>query len=177
MDRTALRAGDPLLRSHVIFDTKRLREALRRAGPPLIFGLRLWTSVYLALYVAFRLELDNAFSAGTMAAIVSQPQLGASLNGLRRLARGRTPGDRKGRLYGRLSALPEQATPLQRARLLAALSVGTEVTQLRYIAHRLDWPAPVADRSGLLRHVSHPSLFTAAFYMIVLSSMVLAVGH
>jgi uncharacterized membrane protein YccC len=50
-----------------------------RAGPSLLFALRLWASVCLALYVAFWLELDNAFWAGTSAAIVCQPQLGASL--------------------------------------------------------------------------------------------------
>jgi uncharacterized membrane protein YccC len=50
-----------------------------RAVPPLLFGLRLWTSVCLALYVAFWLELDNPFWAGTSAAIVCQLQLGASL--------------------------------------------------------------------------------------------------
>jgi uncharacterized membrane protein YccC len=43
------------------------------------FGLRLWASVCLALYVAFWLELDSPFWAGTSAAIVCQPQLGASL--------------------------------------------------------------------------------------------------
>ena len=53
--------------------------AARAAGPPLLFGLRLWASVSLALYVAFWLELDNAFWAGTTAAIVCQPHLGASL--------------------------------------------------------------------------------------------------
>src|SRR5262249_15135644 len=52
---------------------------LGAAGPPLLFGVRLWASVCLALYVAFWLELDNAFWAGTTAAIVSQPHLGASL--------------------------------------------------------------------------------------------------
>ena len=52
---------------------------LQAAGPPLLFGLRLWASVCLALYVAFWLELDNAFWAGTTAAIVCQPHLGASL--------------------------------------------------------------------------------------------------
>src|SRR5439155_18370499 len=56
-----------------------LTDALRAAGPPLLFGLRLWASVCLALYVAFWLELDNAFWAGTTAAIVCQPHLGASL--------------------------------------------------------------------------------------------------
>jgi uncharacterized membrane protein YccC len=53
--------------------------ALRSAGPALLFGLRLWVAVSLALYVAFWLELDNAYWAGTSAAIVCQPSLGASL--------------------------------------------------------------------------------------------------
>ncbi|MGH8323472.1 MAG: FUSC family protein, partial [Steroidobacteraceae bacterium] len=56
-----------------------LTNAARAAAPPLLFGLRLWVSVCLALYVAFWLELDNPFWAGTTAAIVCQPQLGASL--------------------------------------------------------------------------------------------------
>ncbi|MGA2257869.1 MAG: FUSC family protein [Thermoguttaceae bacterium] len=56
-----------------------LTNAARAAGPPLLFGLRLWASVCLALYVAFWLELDNPSWAGTSAAIVCQPQLGASL--------------------------------------------------------------------------------------------------
>src|SRR5947209_17813307 len=54
-------------------------NAARAAGPPLLFGLRLWASVCLALYVAFWLELDNAYWAGTSAAIVCQPHRGASL--------------------------------------------------------------------------------------------------
>jgi uncharacterized membrane protein YccC len=54
-------------------------NAARVAGPPLLFGLRLWAAVSLALYVAFWLELDNAYWAGTSAALVSQPHLGASL--------------------------------------------------------------------------------------------------
>src|SRR5215472_3783632 len=56
-----------------------LIDVLRAAPPPLLFGLRLWASVCLALYLAFWLELDNAFWAGTSAAIVCQPHLGASL--------------------------------------------------------------------------------------------------
>jgi uncharacterized membrane protein YccC len=56
-----------------------LIDAVRAAGPPLLFGLRLWASACLALYVAFWLELDNAYWAGTSAAIVCQPHLGASL--------------------------------------------------------------------------------------------------
>src|SRR5215472_12792472 len=56
-----------------------LTDSLRAAAPPLLFGLRLWASVCLALYIAFWLELDNPFWAGTTAALVCHPQLGASL--------------------------------------------------------------------------------------------------
>jgi Fusaric acid resistance protein family len=60
-------------------DTARIVHALRSAAPALLFGLRLWTAVCLALYTAFWLQLDNADWAGTSAAIVCQPSLGASL--------------------------------------------------------------------------------------------------
>jgi uncharacterized membrane protein YccC len=53
--------------------------AFAKAAPPLLFALRLWAAVCLALFVAFWLELDDPFWAGTSAAIVCQPQLGASL--------------------------------------------------------------------------------------------------
>src|SRR6266513_5660141 len=66
-------------RSSTVFDAAGLTDALRATGPPLLFGLRLWASVCLALYVAFWLELDNPQWAGTTAAIVCQPHLGASL--------------------------------------------------------------------------------------------------
>src|SRR3954452_11333799 len=56
-----------------------LTGTLTAAGTPLLFGVRLWASVCLALFVAFWLELDNPFWAGTSAAIVCLPQLGASL--------------------------------------------------------------------------------------------------
>jgi Fusaric acid resistance protein family len=60
-------------------DLRRIEKLARDAAPALLFGLRLWLSVCLALYIAFWLELDNAYWAGTSAAIVCQPQLGASL--------------------------------------------------------------------------------------------------
>ncbi|HXC90918.1 MAG TPA: FUSC family protein [Stellaceae bacterium] len=53
--------------------------ALQSAGPALLFGLRMWGSVCLALYIAFWLELDTPSWAGATAAIVCQPHLGASL--------------------------------------------------------------------------------------------------
>ena len=59
--------------------TAALTNAATAAGPPLLFGVRLWASVSLALHVAFWLQLDDPFWAGTSAAIVCQPYLGASL--------------------------------------------------------------------------------------------------
>jgi len=56
-----------------------LASALWSAAPALLFGLRMWAAVCLALYIAFWLELDNAYWAGTTAALVCQPSLGASL--------------------------------------------------------------------------------------------------
>jgi uncharacterized membrane protein YccC len=72
-------AADLPTRALPIFNARLLTDAVKAAGPPLLFGLRLWASVCLALWVAFWLELDNAFWAGTSAAVVCQPHLGASL--------------------------------------------------------------------------------------------------
>src|ERR1700730_15110550 len=78
--RPALSVTDPSAR---IFgrcrQARRLTSARRPLAPALLFGLRLWAAVCLALYIAFWLELDNAYWAGTSAAIVCQPSLGASL--------------------------------------------------------------------------------------------------
>ena len=63
--------------------------------------------------------------------------LSFTLHDLRRLAIGSEPprsDDWDGRVLGRLTALPDQAEPLQRARLLAALSVGAEIIRLRQMA-------------------------------------------
>ena len=67
--------------------------------------------------------------------------LALTLRDLRRLATGpipRTPDDWEGRVYGRLSVLPDAAEPLQRSLLLAALSMGTDIIQLRRIGRRMD---------------------------------------
>jgi uncharacterized membrane protein YccC len=78
MTRTDIRTGEGRAPGTTL-SSEQLARALKAAGPPLLFGLRLWASVCLALYVAFWLELDNAYWAGTSAAIVCQPHLGASL--------------------------------------------------------------------------------------------------
>ena len=67
-------------------------DLMRRLGPiararfsdssgasAMLFGLRLAASVCLALLIAFWLQLDNPYWAGTSAGIVAQPALGASL--------------------------------------------------------------------------------------------------
>jgi len=41
-------------------------------------------------------------------------------------------------LFGRLAALPDAAQPLQRAQLIAALLVGTEIIKLRHFCRRFD---------------------------------------
>jgi uncharacterized membrane protein YccC len=67
--------------------------------------------------------------------------LALTLRDLRRLTTGpisRTANDWESRIYSRLSQLPEQATPLQRAQLMTALSVGTEIIRLRRVARRFD---------------------------------------
>jgi uncharacterized membrane protein YccC len=67
--------------------------------------------------------------------------LSSTLRDLRRLATGKIPqaSDRwEGRVYSRLSVLPDAAAPLQRSQLLAALSVGCEIMRLRDICRRLD---------------------------------------
>ena len=72
-------AAPPAQGSAAVSNAARVIDALRAVGPALLFGLRLWASVSLALYVTYWLELDNPFWAGTTAAIVCQPHLGASL--------------------------------------------------------------------------------------------------
>src|ERR1700740_1457680 len=73
MSRAGLWATDPPQAYQAAAD------ALRSAVPALLFGLRLWAAVCLALCIAFWLQLDNAYWAGASAAIVCQPSLGASL--------------------------------------------------------------------------------------------------
>jgi uncharacterized membrane protein YccC len=64
-----------------------------------------------------------------------------TLHDLGRLATDRRPmsaKDWRGRIHSRLSVLPDSAEPLQRAQLLAALSVGSEIIHLRRELPELD---------------------------------------
>jgi hypothetical protein len=57
--------------------------------------------------------------------------LALTLRDLRRLAKGHTQSDWEGHVIVRLSAMPNEATPLQRAQLLATNAVGSEIVRLR----------------------------------------------
>jgi uncharacterized membrane protein YccC len=79
-----LRAASPLMASAYAFSSVRHGVPLpgrwlQATVTALLYGLRLWAAVCLALFLAFWLELDNAFWAGVTAAAVCQPALGASL--------------------------------------------------------------------------------------------------
>jgi uncharacterized membrane protein YccC len=98
--------------------------------------------------LAFRLlpPLSPAFRVRRLLALTSRD--------LRRLAIAPVlprPDHWESRLFSRLTVLPDQATPLQRAQLLAALSVGTEIIGLRQIATHL---AKTAELGGALNDIA-----------------------
>src|SRR5258706_6299184 len=64
----------------------------------------------------------------------------------------RTSDDWERRVYGRLAVLPDSAKPLQRAQLLTALFVGTEIIALRRIAPGLGLSADLAAAFAALAH-------------------------
>ena len=121
-----------------------------RSLAPLLFGVRLAASVCLALFVAFWLELDNPFWAGTSAAIVCQPQLGASL----RKAQADLDGDALRELTRQRRQLTTAIT--HQGRVLAG-ELGQKVTeavadQVQGTLHAamIDEDAAAAVRSGML---------------------------
>src|SRR5437868_2377075 len=65
---------DPPLRGMRAFAPDRLLAAIRAARAPVGYGLRLWLSVCAALYIAFWLQLDQPYWAGTSAAVSCLPQ-------------------------------------------------------------------------------------------------------
>lgn len=56
-----------------------VRERLDAVLPPVLYGIRAAAAVCIALGLAFALELDQAYWAGTTAALVCQPVLGSAL--------------------------------------------------------------------------------------------------
>jgi uncharacterized membrane protein YccC len=76
--------------------------------------------------------------------------LALSLRDLRRLAAGpglQTSDDWEGHVHARLKVLPDNAQPLQRAQLLTALFVGTEIIHLYRMAAGLVWTRTSGRRS------------------------------
>ena len=61
-------------------------------------------------------------------------------------------------MYNRLSALPDQAPLLQNARLVAALTVGTEIIRLSGLLHRV---GPDLSLEGALRALVRGNSMTA----------------
>jgi hypothetical protein len=76
-----------------------------------------------------------------------------------------TPNDWKSRIYSRLSVLPEQSQPLQRARLLAMLCVGTEIIRLRHIVPLFDAPL---DLDAALKAVADGNIAVATARLALL---------
>jgi uncharacterized membrane protein YccC len=76
---TASRSASGVRRLDAVWGAVRRSQTINALTPALLFGLRLWASVCLALYLAFWLQLDDPAWAGTSAAIMCQPHLGASL--------------------------------------------------------------------------------------------------
>jgi uncharacterized membrane protein YccC len=100
-------------------------EAFYNAGSVIVFGF-----AFAALSFLLLPPLSPAFRACRLLAL--------TLRDLRRLAIGRSQPDWQGHMHGRLRAVPDEATPLQREQLVAALSVGSEIIGLQRSAHDLD---------------------------------------
>jgi uncharacterized membrane protein YccC len=111
------------------------------AANPMVYDTAQFSNTALAIFVGsvigmlvFRLlpPLSPVLRAGRL--------LSLTLNDLRRLALGNPPtrpADWECRMYDRLTALSDQAEPLQRAQLLAAASVGIDINCLRHLVSHL----------------------------------------
>jgi uncharacterized membrane protein YccC len=97
-------------------------EVFYNASSAIVFG-----AAFAALSFRLLPPLSPAFRTRRLLAL--------TLRDLRRLAIGRSQPDWQGHVLGRLSAMPDEATPPQRAQLLAALSAGSEIIDLQRIAH------------------------------------------
>lgn len=100
--------------------------------PRLLFGLRLAASVSLALYITYYLELQNSFWAATTAAIVCQPNLGASLQKGRFRAIGTIVGGLM--MVAMLAVFPQQRDALLFCLALWCGVCGVAVVLLRNFA-------------------------------------------
>ncbi|MFC0239155.1 FUSC family protein [Rhodopseudomonas telluris] len=136
---------------------------LRAWAPRILFGLRLSASVCLALFVTYYLELQNSFWAATTAAIVCQPNLGASIQKGRFRAIGSALGAVA--MVALLASFPQQREP---AMLLLALFCGVcaaAATLLRNFAAYAAALAGITSAIIFADTVTDPS--SAAFLAII----------
>jgi hypothetical protein len=125
MSGNALPIIGPLLRSSAATRAERFDQAaFYNAGSVIVFGFG-----FAALSFRLLPPLSPAFRTRRLLAL--------TLRDLRRLAIDRSQPDWQAHVRGRLAALPDEATPLQRAQLVAALSVGSEIIDLRQTARHL----------------------------------------
>ncbi|UDL95767.1 FUSC family protein [Lichenihabitans sp. PAMC28606] len=131
---------------------ERIRDAVVAAAPALLFGLRLALGVSLALYLAFFLQLDNPSWAGTSAAIVAQPVLGASMRkGVFRLV---------GTIIGAIATVALTAVfPQDRVGFLLGLAL---------------WCAACSFVSTVLRNFSAYAAMLAGYTMAIIASSSIA---
>jgi uncharacterized membrane protein YccC len=91
-----------------------------------------------------------------------------TLRDLRRIAAGGTANDWEGHVGARLAVMPDDATPLQRAQLLTALSVGSEIIRLRRLTHELD---PGAEFDPVLASVAQGDSSSATAHLARLNAV------
>jgi uncharacterized membrane protein YccC len=130
------------------FPSGSLQRAVSTATPALIFGLRLSASVCLALYIAFWLQLDNAYWAAASAAAVNQPSLGASL--------------RKGwfRMIGTLTG----------ATFIVLLTAGFVQNRTAFLIGLALWGGACALVATLLRNFASYAAALAGFTAVIVAS-------
>ena len=122
------------------------------AVPAVLFGLRLTAAVGAALFIAFWLQLENASWAGTSAAIVCQPVLGAALRkGVFRLV---------GTTIGAVATVVLTAAfPQDRIGFLLGMTV---------------WCAVCSFASTLLRNFASYAAMLAGYTMVIIASSSIA---
>src|SRR5580692_4482610 len=130
------------------FPSGSLQRALSTATPALIFGLRLSASVCLSLYIAFWLQLDNAYWAAASAAAINQPSLGASL--------------RKGwfRMVGTLTG----------ATFIVLLTAGFVQNRTAFLTALALWGGACALVATLLRNFASYAAALAGFTAVIVAS-------
>ncbi|QIB36194.1 FUSC family protein [Ancylobacter pratisalsi] len=136
-----------------------------------MFGVRLWASASLALFIAYYLELESPFWAATTAVIVCQPSLGASLQKARFRA--------VGTLVGAVVMVMLLATfPQDRNTMILCLALwcglcGFMVTLLRNFAA---YAAALAGITAAIIFADSLSDPTTAFHLAILRVSEIGIG-